>query len=152
MARTPVLNAQKIAKAHAMRKRNVTYAKIAAELGISVGSVAKALKMKPAKPAPKKRPRRAAGRSSKSKEPQSVTELLKRQVKALERIGDGLDDDVSAFTAVTRAINQTVGLLGKLEPPEPDDPEAAPDMQAAAARARTKLLDAVARAEQEHAA
>lgn len=89
--------------------------------------------------------------------------LLRRQVTALERLAKEAHDgdstpckecgrgmpNIAAFATLSRVINTSLALMGKLTPPPPLDPEASPDMQAAAAAARAKLADLVGKARAE---
>lgn len=80
--------------------------------------------------------------------PADFLPLLQRQVVALETLAAeaAQGKNLSGFTQVQRVLNTTVALIAKLRPPVPPDPEARPDMQAAAKRAREKLLRLVEKA------
>jgi hypothetical protein len=72
--------------------------------------------------------------------------LLAKMVANLEELTEvaRAEGNLSGFAMMTRAINQSLALAAKLQPPAPVDPEASPDMIAAAERARVKMGEMLA--------
>jgi hypothetical protein len=73
---------------------------------------------------------------------------LLRTIEALERASSAAaaDGDIARIVACQRAITQAVALAEKLAPPPPPNPDAKPDMIAAANRFRERVHEILKRA------
>lgn len=162
MANRTKLTDEKIVHIQALRRRGLSYSAISKEVGLSVGTVSKALRartkgkakgtvMRPRKdqdtPKAEARKTRSKGRplDLETREGESDDEaylrILKRQVAEIDQqMADARkNNDTAAYASYARLLNQTMAQIAKMTPPRKDDPNEQPDMIAAAERGRAKL-------------
>lgn len=172
MARPRKLTVELAARIQERARSGVSYATMAREFGVAEGTIGLALRAAPGElpiKASEVRRRRAAaaqGQAVPAPSPPAAPEppreppppaaepadlelvpLLERQVRALEELANSaqLDANVDAYTKIARVLNTTTALLAKIIPPPVPDPEAAPSMLVAAAAARAKIRERLAR-------
>lgn len=164
MSRRRVVTAEIADRAKELKRKGLSYQEVADELGLSVGSVANALKV-PKGEAPggagsaggsggggraprlPKGPPRARDGAARASAVDVGLEALDEQLEDLreQAAKQRLEGNESGYNQTAARINATIAQREKLTPVEAPDPEARPDMQAAAKAAREKLREYVRR-------
>lgn len=169
MPRKRELTPEVVADIRRRRRSGVPLSELEKEFGFSRGSIVNALKPK-AKAAPARKGKRGAKAAAADAPPDpiAIPEVAEgtcqhcgrsddengRALRVLNRNADVIEamlkkmaetGDVVATDRLLRSLSALTAQVAKMTPPPADDPDASPDMVAAAERAREKLLEVARR-------